>query len=396
MISPANLDIDLTVIGNVLMADGIGRQGIGLISAIHDKLNINTLQLPPRNYKDIPKDLLKVFIKPFNGFGKVSFWTFILGTNKDFINVHKSISSPLKIAYSMFESDSIPALWTNILNSYYDMVVVPDSYLVSVYKNSGVKIPIFVIPLGIMIEDLLQVPQKEAPNKVFTFGMSAGFWRRKNHIKILQAFGERFGNDPKFKLKLHGRSGPYRYDVEKAVRAANYTNVELISSSLSVKDYNLFMEDIDCYVFPSMGEGFSITPREVMALGKPCIVSNNTSQGTICKSGLVVSLNSTKKIPALYEVFGNQTIGNFYDCHLKDLTNAMVNVVENYDKYLEKAKLGREWVKQYLWTTLQPTYLNLFKPKDIISGSTNLVTQDIFQTNDSKLFSKMRDLFRHE
>lgn len=393
MMNKPNLDIDLTVIGNVLMADGIGRQSIGLINSVHEKLNLNTLQLPPRNYKDIPQDLLKVFIKPFNGFGKVSFWTFILGTNKDLINVHKSITSPLKIAYSMFESDAIPALWTHILNTYYDMVVVPDPYLISVYKNSGVKIPIFMIPLGIMIEDLLNVPQKEIPNNVFTFGMSAGFWRRKNHIKILQSFGERFGNDPKFKLKLHGRSGPYKYEVEKAVRDANYTNVELVTSPLSVKDYNSFMEEVDCYVFPSMGEGFSITPREVMALGKPCIVSNNSSHGTICKSGLVIPLNSTKKVPALYEVFGNQIIGNFYDCNNEDLISAMVDVVNNYDQHLKQAKLGREWVKQYLWSELQSTYLNLFKPQNITLSATNSVTHNEFQTNDSKLYNKIKDLF---
>jgi glycosyltransferase involved in cell wall biosynthesis len=393
MINKPNLDIDLTVIGNVLMADGIGRQSIGLIQAVHEKLNLNTLQLPPRNYKDIPQDLLKVFIKPFNGFGKVSFWTFILGTNKDLINVHKSITSPLKIAYSMFESDAIPPLWTHILNSYYDMVVVPDPYLISVYKNSGVKIPIFMVPLGIMIEDLLNVPQKEKSNDVFTFGMSAGFWRRKNHIKILQSFGERFGNDPKFKLKLHGRSGPYKYEIEKAVRDANYTNVELITSPLSVKDYNSFMEKVDCYVFPSMGEGFSITPREVMALGKPCIVSNNSSHGTICKSGLVIPINSIKKVPDLYEVFGNQIIGNFYDCNNEDLTSAMVDVVNNYEQHLTQAKLGREWVKQYLWSELQPTYLNLFKPQNITLTTTNLVTHNEFKTNDSKLYNKIKDLF---
>src|SRR5690606_1798913 len=130
-------------------------------------------------------------IKPFNGFGKVCFWTFILGTNENVIQLHQSITSPLKISYSMFESDAIPPLWVNILNSFYDMVVVPDPYLISVYKNSGVKIPIFVLPLGILIEDLLKIPLKEKIGDPFVFGMSAGFWERKNHIKILRAFAKK-------------------------------------------------------------------------------------------------------------------------------------------------------------------------------------------------------------
>src|SRR5271157_2747979 len=114
-----NPDIDLTIITSVLSSDGIGRQGIGLITALHDQFRINTLQFPPSVYKDIPRDALKVLIKPFNGCGKVSFWTYILGLNEQTIQVHQSLSSDIKIAYSMFEADLIPELWTKILNEYY-------------------------------------------------------------------------------------------------------------------------------------------------------------------------------------------------------------------------------------------------------------------------------------
>src|SRR5882724_11465347 len=141
-----NNDIDLSLGCSISIPDGIGRQFL-LISAIKDDFNINILPLSKNNYKDVPPDLLKILIKPFNGFGKIFFQTSILGTNEGSINIHKSISSQLKISYSMFESDAIPQLWVDILNNYYDMVVVPDNYLIDVYKNSGVKIPIFMIPL---------------------------------------------------------------------------------------------------------------------------------------------------------------------------------------------------------------------------------------------------------
>lgn len=388
-----NSNIDLTVISSVLMADGIGRQGIGIIDALSNDLTINALQLEPKIYKDVPPNVLKVLIKPFNTFGKVAFWTSIIGLSPNCIQSHKNISSPLKISYSMFESDAIPDLWVNVLNSYYDIVVVPDNQLVQVYINSGVKIPIFVIPLGIYVEDLLKKPIKTVPGNPFTFGMSAGFWKRKNHIKLLQAFSKKFGNNNKFKLKLHGRFGPYKSEVEKAIISENINNVELSTLSFSVKDYNEFMDEIDCYVLPSMGEGFSITPREVMALGKPCIVSNNTSQKTICDSTYVVPLKSNKKIPAIYEVFGNKIIGNYYDCNTDDLSNLMGDVYENYDQYLQQSQKGRDWVKQYLWSELKDTYLNLVKPSNILLGNTNKIDNYQFQTNDKNLFKKMKELF---
>lgn len=389
-----NKDIDLTVVTNIMLSDGIGRQGIGLINCLHDQFKINTLQFPPCLYKDIKPEVLRILIKPFDGFGKVTFWTYILGINEDIIKAHKSISSEIKIAYTMFESDAIPDLWINILNSYYDMVVVPDEHLVGVYKNSGVKLPIFVVPLGIMVENLLSRPVKIKINDPFTFGLSAGFWKRKNHIKLLQAFGDKFGNDPKFKLKLHGRFGPYKSEVEKAVKEINLNNVEFISTPLSPQEYDNFMDEIDCYVYPSMGEGFSISPREIMALGKPCIVSNNSSHKTICNSGFVIPLASNTKVPAIYEVFKNKSIGYYYDCNTTELSNLMFKVVNDYDTYLFKAQGGREWVKRYLWSSLKFTYINLLKPKEILLDSINYVDGNVFKTNDKKLFNKMKDLFK--
>lgn len=389
-----NKNIDLTVVTNSLITDGIGRQGIGIIGALHDSLKINAMQLPPTIYKDIPKDVLKILIKPFDGFGKVTFWTYILGINDDSIKIHKTITSPIKIAYSMFESDAIPKLWINILNTYYDMVVVPDPYLVNIYKNSGVKIPIFVVPLGIMVENLLARPLKTKAGDPFTFGMSAGFWKRKNHIKILEAFGAKFGNNPKFKLKLHGRFGSYKNEVEKAVSQANYSNVELLSSPLSLTDYDNFMDDIDCYVFASMGEGFSITPREALALGKPCILTNNSCHKTICDSGFVIPISSDIKTPAHYEIFGNQQIGNYADCDVVELASSMEEVFNNYDSYLSKAQGGREWVKQYLWSNLKSTYLNLITPQAVTKGTVNKVTSNGLVTDNDKLYKKLKATFK--
>ncbi len=388
-----NKNIDLTVITSIKMSDGICRQGAGIIGCVQDSLKVNALQLSPPDYKYLSKDVLNVLIKPFNGYGRVSFWTYILGINENMIEHHKAITSPIKIAYSMFESDAIPKLWTNIFNTYYDMVVVPDEYLVLVYKNSGVKIPIFVVPLGIMIENLLERPLKTKANDPFTFGMSASFYERKSHIDVLNAFVKQFGNNQKFKLRLHGRSGPCKNTIEKAIQNSKCNNIELLTSPLSPKDYDDFMDSIDCYVFVSRGEGFSITPREILALGKPCILSNNTTHKTICDSGFVIPAAANKKIPAFYEVF-NQNIGNQYKCNVDDLAILMEDVSNNYDEYLAKASGGREWVKQYLWSSLKPTYLNLFNPNGIEMGTSNYVDANSFKTNDKILFNKIKKEFK--
>lgn len=393
---PFNKDIDLTVATNVFLADGIGRQGLGLLGILHDTLRINAYQFQPTNYAGISGDLLKILMKPFRSYdwGRVCFWTYILGLNEQMIEVHKSISSPIKIAYSMFESSQVPHLWRDILNTYYNLLIVPDPYIAQVYKSSGIRIPIFTIPLGIIVENLLGRPFKTKAGDPFVFGISAGFWARKNHLKVLQAFGKHFGNDPKFLLRMHGRFGPQKAEIEVAIKNANYSNVELLTGPLSSKDYDDFMESIDCVVYPSMGEGFSIVPRECLALGKPCILSNNSAHKTICETGFVLPLKANIKVPARYEVFNNQQIGYYDDCNVNDLAALMKEVVENYDRYLLQAQGGREWVKQYLWSNLKGTYTNLIKPKEITLGPSNVINETLWQTSDRALFQKMQENFR--
>jgi glycosyltransferase involved in cell wall biosynthesis len=388
-------DIDLTIAGNCMIGDGIGSHLPMVIRVLHDKLKINTALFPPNSFQDIPKEILDIVSKPFNGqFGKIFFWVSILGLNNDIIEIHKQIKSPIKFALSVFESSEIPQLWTNILNSYYDAVVVPDQYLISVYKSSGVKIPIFVLPLIVQLENLLARPLKTKANGPFTFGMTGGFWARKGHQKILEAFGSKFGNNPRFKLRLHGRFGSHKEAVIKSVKETNFSNVELLSSPLSTEEYENFMDSLDCYVFPSGGEGFSITPKEILALGRPCILSDNSAHLTINNSGFTIPLKSDIKVPALYEIFGNKQIGYYDDCDVEDLANLMVAVASNYDRYLQQAQGGRAWVRQYLLPELKPAYLNLLKPTEIVFGNKNVVDKEKLMTSDKKLYSKLRSVFK--
>jgi glycosyltransferase involved in cell wall biosynthesis len=384
---------DLTVITNVLLSDGIGRQGIGLIQTLYNDLSINTFKFEPSHFRGITDSkTLDILNKPFDKFGKVSFWTYILGLNENILQVHQKIDSDFKIAYSMFESDAIPKLWVQILNKYYDILIVPDKWLINVYKSSGVKIPIFVLPLGIML------PEKISPsikNDIFTFGMTGGFWERKNHIKTMEAFHAVFKDNPKVKLKIHGRFGPFKNNVLDAYhKLGSPSNIEIISHVLETNDYNQLMESIDCYVFISKGEGFSITPREAIALSKPCILSKNTAHRTICESGFAIPIESNIKIPAFYEVFGKQ-IGSFFDCETSLVSKTMLEVYQNYDKYQNiVANGGKEWVTQYLWNELKSRYLTIIKPSKILLGDKNYIHSNYIETTSKPLFNKIKETFK--
>lgn len=354
--------VDLTICSNILPYDSIGKHGIGVLSCVHKDLDTNFMKIGSPNYRDVPAELMMSLAKPFTGFGKVSLWTYILGLNEQMMGVHKKVraGSPKTIALSMFESDKIPGFWAQIINDYYDQVIVPDSWLIDVFQNSGVKKPITVIPLGCCLEPFLNAPPHQ-PSGPFTFGLSAGAWQRKNMVKLIQAFSGLYRNNPAFQLKLHVRFGPHTDKIQEAVVTAKTNNISIKFGPMSDKEYLEFMKTLDCVVIPSQGEGYGIPAREAIALGIPAIVSNNTAHKTICDSGLVVPLKADIKMPAIYEVFGNKQIGNYFDCIVQDLQDRMDYVVENYSSLLEKSITNREYARQFLWSSLRDKYLEALK-----------------------------------
>ena len=65
----------------------------------------------------------------------------------------------------------------------------------------------------------------------------------------------------------------------------------------------------------------------------------------------------------------------------------------NYSQYLLKARKARKWVKQYRWQNLKQQYLNLVKPREVILGNQNIITNEYLMTNSKKLYYKYKGLY---
>lgn len=383
---------DLTVVGSIKFADGLGRLPIGFIDQLKDSLKINFISTRPViDITDVPKDVKKIIVDKNKTPGNVS----ILFDPLWYKSWNPSSYVPkttIKIAYSMLESTEIPSQWVDILNTEFDLVVVPAEFLIEVYEKSGVTIPIFYIPHGIYIENFLKEPLKTKPNKPFVFGTTAGFWPHKNHTLLLEAFIKEFKNNKNIKLKLHGRFGDAKIinNIKDIINKQKITNVELITESFNDSEYTEFMKSLDCYVLISKGEGFSVTPREALALGIPSIICNNTAHDILCKTPFVKCIKSELKEPADYRTHFGFYSGFNFNCEQKDVQAALRSVYENYEYYLKLAQQGRSWVKQYLFKNLKNKYLNLFKPETVNFGKLNIVTDSYLMTNSWDLYKKYK------
>ncbi len=356
----ANPKTDVTIISHVQSRDSIGRHGIIFGEILQHAFNVNGMATREASAQDIDPALFKkLTIK--NDTGKLTIYTDVLWHNKNFEPFRKMPKDAgIKICYSMFESSAIPAEWVSIINSSFDGVWVPDQWLVNVYKASGVTQPINVLPLACYLQQFLNKPLKQKANHTFTFGISSAIWMRKNLKGVIEAFKGAFTGTEKVKLKIHSRYGLPAETEQIRQAIGNDARIEFTIITLGPEEYADFMASLDAYVFLSMGEGFSVTPREAMALGLPVILSNNTVHETICNSGLVYSVNTQKEIPAFYELF-NRPYGSYFVPDQQEAQNYMRLAFEQRNLIYKDAAKRRAWAAQYDVNALKHTYIKAVK-----------------------------------
>lgn len=387
---------DLAIVGPAKLSDGIFRLSISWIEQLKNDIKIDFVSTGYVNLEEVKGYTRHLISKSINNAKKIknnpanvavllsSPWT-IWGYHDIYMP-----NSKIKIAYSMLEGTEIPQEWVNSFNKNFDAVVVPDNFLVNVYENSGVKIPIFVLPIALLLDDFLNAPLKVKPNKIFRFGVSASFIQDKNHETVLRAFAKTFKQNHNVELYLHGRGGNH-IELIKLVNELGLKNVYVINKCFTQEEYVKFMASLDCYVLVSKGEGFSITPREAMALGIPCILSNNTAHKKICNSGLVEVVKSEIIEPAFYVPFG-RNVGNKFNCTIEDTCIALQKVYQNYTNIMKQSLNRRKWAQQYDYKVLKERYLSLIKPKQVIFDNKNYIGKNVLMTNSYNLYSKYLNL----
>lgn len=393
---PSN--IDLSLIGRANYNTGLGGIGIGIINTLKNDCKINHFFLSnPLHYNGISPDVVEILQNPDTTPGNVALLYWPVYTDDEY-NIANSVKSHIRIAFSMLESTKIPAKWVDNFNNNFDAVIVPDEWLKEVYLACGVKVPLFILPHGICLEDFLNEPIKETHSLPFRFGSNAVFTDRKNQHLLIDAFHEEFAGDLNVELVIHGGKGDNKY-YEEAIRKIEARSVPsikiILNNTLSQKEYVEFMKSIDCYVLVSKGEGFSITPREAMALGIPTIISNNTAHKTICNSGYASCVTSQILNHALYpEYLKLGDCGNDFNSTIEDVRKELRKIYTNYLEHKKIAINARGWAKQYTWHNLKSKFITLAKPKNVILGTENVIGDDFLMTDSKELYNKYCDLVR--
>lgn len=190
--------------------------------------------------------------------------------------------SPLSIGRTMFETDSLPSSWVEILNEMTE-VWVPSEFNRETFTSAGVKLDkIKILPEPLDENkynplNVLPYPLKITPSFKFlsVFDWSA----RKGWELLIRAYFEEFSEDDDVSLILkvskinEPNINPYSKikDITSKLGLKNFPHIHIIQETLSQEDMIRLYAAADCYVLPSRGEGWGRPYMEAMAMELPTI-----------------------------------------------------------------------------------------------------------------------------
>jgi glycosyltransferase involved in cell wall biosynthesis len=105
--------------------------------------------------------------------------------------------------------------------------------------------------------------------------------------------------------------------------------------------------EADCFIFPSRGEGFGLTPIECMATGLPTIVPNAHGITEYFDKKYMYEAKVETTCSGIYSKYKGQNVGNMVVCDVKQLRSQMRYVYEHQEQAKEKGKQASEYVKQW-------------------------------------------------
>lgn len=255
--------------------------------------------------------------------------------------------SDFRVIYTMFESDKIPEDWYPYLEMA-DLILVPSQWCADTFTRAGYKAE--VLPLG--YDDLsysfVDRENKRENNKTFNFLHYNAFNIRKGFPEVFKAFVEEFQPDEPVRLILKTTQTQFQIPAPLRGLEQQYPNIKVISGRIPSTEMQDLMADSDCFVFPSRGEGFGMTPLEVMATGMPAIIPNAHGMTEYFDPECMYEVEVDSMCPALYSRYKGVDVGKMVVCSIEDLKRQMRYVYEHQAEALAKGEAASEHVQK--WT----------------------------------------------
>lgn len=278
------------------------------------------------------------------------------------------------ILNTVWEAARIPNSWLSTIDQF-DGACVPSHHNMETMVNSGVQVPVFLVPHGTDTNKFQpgnrKLTLKEAEGK-FIFVSVFDFNHRKNPEALLKAYWEEFTPDDRVALVIKTAKtywdGRKRQSVENQIveykKKLGYGDESapliILAGVLEDNDLRGVYTLGNAFVLPTRGEGVGMPFMEALASGIPVIATGwggqmdflNEQNGFLIDYKLEypgISINSEQAIALIYREWFEEERQLWAEPNIHDLKKTMRYAYENPNLCRKKGGRGREDMLPLTW-----------------------------------------------
>ena len=253
-----------------------------------------------------------------------------------------------KIGYTVWETNQLPSDWIKYINQEVEEVWCPSSYNYQVFKESGVNIPIKIVPHIFLQKPLMAKKDVslyningqliENKDDVYTFYTIGEMNVRKSNEELIETFCKTFNKEDNVRLIIKTHYKNYnsynkQYCLDKindiVKKYPNHAEIHYLIDSLSEKEILALHSLGDCYVSLTKSEGFGMTIFDAVNYGKPVITTGYSGHmdflGDKYKGLVNYKLDYVKNMSSFSSNYTEDTIWAYPDLdHAAELMKGMI------------------------------------------------------------------------
>lgn len=248
--------------------DGYGRHAVWLIRSLlaqGAELRVHDAGLTDTDF--LPTDIRELTNRSGRRLPARTAVTFTLGFDPALYNR----PSPIRIAITQFETDTLPRVHAQNINRCHH-VLVTSSFQVGVFRKSGVTMPISVMTPGIDV-DYFPLVEREKVG-LFRVLLLGALSPRKNPAGAIRVFQGASDNNPDWRLTIKTRHSPGIDQLRRMIYGD--PRIQLVVGDDSPDESRARYYEHDCFLWLSKGEGVGLPPMEAMATGMEVVCSDNS------------------------------------------------------------------------------------------------------------------------
>jgi len=244
--------------------------------------------------------------------------------------------------WTVFEGTLIHDSWVKRLNCF-EKIFTTHKFLKKSYETSGVTTSIDIVPQG--FKRLMRTKSINKQSKLLKLGMFGFIQHRKNCVNLIDAVEDLIAAGFSIELNIlftYQRTLEQIEELLEKYKENPYINLNF-ENQITDDELAEWYSTLDVYIYPSKGEGWSMTPRESMYMGIPTIVSDIPVHDSLVESGFCTVIENDGWEEAYYEFF-KEKCGQWNKIPKENIKKSIIDVYNNYDEKLKLAEEGSKWI----------------------------------------------------